>query len=128
MANFNYQSHEEIIKEGLIPAKTICDVEVINSEDRTSKGGNEMIELNLKVFHEGRTTSIKDFIVFSDAYLSKKKRSEACISFDLVKQEKSGQLFASDFTGKSGKVMIGIQTDKNGEYPDKNNILAYVKP
>ena len=52
MTRYTPKTETELAQEGLIPSKTICDVEVAEAIDRPSKAGNPMITLKLNVFDE----------------------------------------------------------------------------
>lgn len=129
MANFEPKTENQIISEGLIPAKTICDIEVLKATDEVSKtSNNEMIVLKLKVFHGNGFKIITDYITFGNSNAAEFKLRRSCETFGIINAYNSGNVFASDYEGKSGKAKIGIQSDKTGQYPDKNVINEYLKP
>ena len=127
MATVQPKSEAQIITDGLIPARSICDIEVIEATDSTSKSsGNDMIVLKLKVFHDGKTKVLTDYITFGQSNAEEFKQRRACDTFGILNAYNSGKLFASDFEGKSGQAKISVQTDKTGNYPDKNAIGEYL--
>lgn len=120
---FTPKTEKEIAEEGLIQPGTY-DFEVMFATDDISGKGNEMIILGLNVFDDsGRARSIKDYLLESMAY----KLRHAADACDLISQYESGNLVASDFVGKTGKLKIVIQKDKAGQYPDKNSVQDYIK-
>lgn len=121
---FTPKTDEQINEDGLIPDKTTCDFEVTRAEDKVSKSGNDMIVLTLTVYNDkGIGKTITDYLLESLLY----KVLHACSACGLMEKYNSGNLKASDFEGKSGKCVVGIQKG-NADYPlDKNNIRDYVK-
>lgn len=121
---FTPKTEQEIVEDGLIPDKTICDFEVLRGEDKQSKAGNEMIVLTLNVFHNDASgRSITDYLV-STMEFKLRQAADAC---GLLAQYEKGELVAEDFEGKSGKCVVAI--DKGSvDYPlPKNVIKSYVK-
>lgn len=120
----------ELAAKRIMKYGTVCDCEVLNSEDEISKvkpdgtGGNEMIHLTLKVFTpDGEEKTFDDYIIASMEF----KLRHAADTFGILHKYESGSLVATDFYGKSGKCKMGIQRDKGGQYPDKNVITDYIK-
>lgn len=111
------------LKEANLLQPGIYDFEVIAAEDKTSAAGNEMIALNMKVYGDNRIVYVTDYLMEKMAF----KLRHACDACGLLKQYESGELQASDFEGKSGKVKLKIDTDKEGKYADKNGVADYVK-
>ncbi len=92
--------------------------------DTTSKNGNEMIVLVCRVYHpNGQFRIIVDYLLESMMF-KLRHAAEACGLLDRYEQ---GELSASDFIGRFGQAQLGIQKDKGGQYPDKNNIVDYIK-
>ena len=128
MAIFTPKTEEAIVTEGLIPAKTICDIEVMEATDTVSKSsGNDMIVLKIKVYHENGFKVITDYITFGNKNAEEFKVRRSCDCFGILDAYNSGNLEAADYKNKSGKAKIGIQSDKTGQYPDKNVIGEYCK-
>jgi len=100
------------------------DVEVLESTDVISKNTSaEMIKLNLAVW-VGDKVRCRLFDYLLDAMPAKLRH--ACDTFGLLDKYQNGSLRAFDFEGRTGKAKIGIQSDKTGQYPDKNSIVDYV--
>ena len=123
MPTFTPRSEEEL--SNLIPHKSVCNFQVISTDDKPSKTGNEMITLQLKVWDDkGREHILTDHLVFSDRALFKVKHF--CESVGIAEQYNAGQLEAFHCQDKSGKAHIIIEKDASGQYPDKNKIKDYV--
>jgi hypothetical protein len=121
---FTPKTEEQIAEEGLIPANTICDFEVIEAEEKLSKVGNEMMTLKLKVWRpDGSTTLLFEYLL-SDA--DWKLRAFAVGAGVLDKYE-AGVFKPDDIIGAAGKLKVGIDPAKNG-YPARNKVLGYEKP
>lgn len=106
----------------LIPNETWCEALIINAVDTKSKQGNEMIEADFKIYDPaGLQPTIKHYFVDKAPGMFKK----LCIVLDL--NFESGDIAAETLKGKSLKVLIKIQTDKSGQYSDKNVIAAFAK-
>lgn len=108
----------------LLP-KGIYNFHVSNAEDTTSKSGNEMIKLTLKVFDtKGKAHTVWDYLIDLESqwYKSKHFLQTCGMTYEKV------DLKSVNCLGKSGKVIIDIQKDKDGKYPDKNVVRDYAKP
>lgn len=126
MTKFMPQSEEQIIKESLIPDKTICDVEIVDAEDTISKTtGNEMIKLTIKVFYEGREFIMFSYITFGDAHMARLTLARSCNSFGIMDAYNKGSISAHDYMGKSGKAKIRLKDDPT--YGLKNEIAEFIK-
>ena len=114
------RTEAEIQSENLFPPGEF-DFEILEAEETTSKAGNEMIRLKLKVFSEsGNFIIISDYLLESVAY----KLRHACEAVGMVERYESGKLDAMDFQGKSGRLKLRI--DKSDNYPDKNGVKDYI--
>lgn len=126
------QLKKEIAESNLTPKNTICDFEVLDevtfgtktyqTQDSQSKAGNDMIVLVLKVYHGDSFKTIVDYLTAGNERMEFKLR-HAINSCGLVT---NGAISAKDFIGKSGKCKIGIQSDKSGEYADRNVVQDYM--
>jgi hypothetical protein len=99
------------------------DYEVYRAEDKTSKAGNEMIQLSLKVFtgDGDKFVFINDFLLDSIPH----KLRHFCAANGLLGVYESGTLQARDCLGKAGLVNIGIKKG-TGNYADQNTVKDYV--
>jgi hypothetical protein len=119
---FTPKSDKEIEEDGLLPKGTY-DYEIIEATDKTSKSGNDMIELKLLFFHgESGSRTIRDYLL--EAMAGKLKHF--CVSHRLIREYDNGTLRAEACVGLSGRALVGIEKDKSGKYPDKNTVLDYV--
>lgn len=103
--------------------------QVIKAEKKESKNGNPMIKLLLKCWDcEGNQGNIFEYLILNDNVFSKRKIKHFCYSCGLEEKYESGELNASDCENKYGILIIGIQKDKAGQYPDKNSVYDFLKP
>lgn len=119
---FAPKSEKEIAEENLIKPG-FYDFEVVDATEKTSKSGNEMIELKLNVFDGDSPRIVIDYLLESMAF----KLRHAADACGLLPNYEAGSLLADDFKGKSGKLKIKIDKDKSGQYADKNGVGDYVK-
>lgn len=95
----------------------------LNTEDRQSSKGNEMIQLVLHVFDdEGQSKYVIDYLLEK---IPAKLRNSA-YACALGEKYETGTLTASDYIGKTGFLKLKTQKDKKGEYPDRNAVADYV--
>lgn len=121
---FTPKSDKELAEERLLPEGTY-GFEISKGEDKTSKAGNEMIELLVRVFKEdGSFLLVTDYLMEAIMY----KVSHAAKACGLEDKYNAGTLHGEDFVGKTGQLKLGIQKDKNGTYPDKNVVKDYIVP
>lgn len=100
---------------------------IFRTEDTTSKAGNPMMRLVLRVYNdEGKFITVMDHLLESAA----RKLKYAALACGLEEEYNRGRLLASDFIGKSGYLELKIskgQPDNNGGmYSDKNEVNTYV--
>jgi hypothetical protein len=127
--NFQPLSDEEldainVIEEG------IYDFEVVKAERKTSKSGNPMAAIQLRVWDtQSAVHFIYDYLVFSSVPLNIRKVKHFCDSVGLAEEYKKGEL-PEDLEMRAGKVHIGIEEEKpnpsGGMYPRKNKVVDYV--
>lgn len=121
--NFPAKTEKQLKEELLIPAGTY-PFEVMSAEDKNSRAGNEMIELELRVFMpDGRSRQLKDWLMEKMAF----KLFHFCAYTGLAVKYEQGTLHSEDCIGKTGYAVIEIQVDKKGEYPDRNSVKDYVR-
>ena len=117
------KTENEVRDSGLWPVGEY-DFEIVSSIEKLSQSGNEMIELKVKIFDEdGKSITLFDYLLESVAY-KLRHCSSAC---GVIDKYESGELSGSDFLGKTGRLKLRIQPEKNG-YPAKNSISDYVVP
>lgn len=96
--------------------------DVQDALEKTSKAGNDMIELVLNVYNEhGDVKQVRDYLLESIAWKIR-SAAQAC---GLSTEYDSGHLTAMDFVGKSGKLQLKIQKSKDPQYGDKNVVADY---
>jgi hypothetical protein len=121
---FEAKSENELRRENLIPAGEY-PFEVLTAEDKKSAKGNDMIALKLIVYMwDGSQRHVYDWILEAFAF----KLRHFCEVTGLIENYNSGRLCAADCVGRSGKVKIGINEDKSGDYPPNNKVLDYIVP
>lgn len=119
---FTPKSEKQIAEEGLLPEGNY-GFEVAKAEDKVSKSGNDMIEVNLRVFNtDGGFVFVRDFLMEKIAY----KLRHFAEAAGLLEKYESGEFTAADCEGRIGHVKIIIKKDPTGTYPDKNEVRDYV--
>jgi hypothetical protein len=118
---FEPKSREQFQNERLIPKKTICDAEVIRAEEKTSKAGNPMIAILLKVYHEANSVLINDWLVAGS-----QKLLNFCDLAGIGDAYMRGEVTAELVNGRAVTVKVGIE--EQDDYPPKNKVIDYVAP
>jgi hypothetical protein len=119
---FEAKSENELRRENLIPAGEY-GFEVLTAEDKRSAKGNDMIALKLIVYlSDGSQRHVYDWILEAFSF----KLRHFCEVTGLIEHYNAGRLCAADCVGRSGKVKLGINEDKSGDYPPSNKVLDYV--
>lgn len=98
------------------------DAEVVKAEQKESKKGNDMIAIKLRVFHDGGTIIVDDWLL--DNVPAKLKRF--CESAGLIDEYEAGELTAESCHERSVRVKLKIDRDETGQYGDKNAVAGYV--
>jgi hypothetical protein len=120
--NFDPKSAEEIASMQVFP-KGAYQFEVIEGCDKVSQAGNPMLELKLKVSDaKGASRFVTDYLL-EKVPIKLRHAAEAC---SLLQQYEAGELSGKDFVGKTGKLTLTIEKDKNKKFPDKNAVADYV--
>jgi hypothetical protein len=113
---------EEIASMQVFPKGTY-QFEVIEGCDKVSQAGNDMLELRLKVTDaSGASRFVTDYLL-EKVPIKLRRAAEACL---LLQQYEAGELSGKDFVGKTGKLTLTIEKDKNKKFPDKNVVADYV--
>lgn len=98
------------------------DFEVLEASDETSKSGNDMIKINMAIWQGDRVLCrVFDYLLPA----MEAKLRHACDACGLLDRYQSGNLQASDFMGRTGKVKIKIKK-ATAEYAEKNEVEDYV--
>ncbi len=127
--NFDPLSDEQLDAFSLIE-DGVYDFEVAKSTRKTSKQGNPMAELQLKVWDkEGGVHIIFDYLVFSKVNLNIKKVSHFCKAVGLEEEYKKGSI-PEELECYTGKCEIGKREAQpkpdGGMYPAKNEVKDYI--
>ena len=124
---FTPKSQEELDFENLLP-KGEYDFEVVKAEDAVSKKGNEMIKVNLKVFHGEGFQFVTDYLMEAMAY----KLRHFFETVGMIDAYNAGSVQSADLVGVCGKVRIDIEpertVEKNGvstTFAAKNTVKDY---
>ncbi len=124
---FNSRSREELARESLTPPGEY-DFEIISAEETTSKKGNEMIKLKLRVFVENGEIHVYDYLVAGMEY----KLANFCDAIGRSDDYDDGEINADNLVGCAGKLKLVIEEaekDKDtGEvkWPAKNVVKTYI--
>lgn len=117
------KSEKEIAEMGLWPAG-VYGFEILEAEETTSKSGNDMIRLSVRLFDDhGNYTNVYDYLL---EQMAAKLRHCAEVCGVLTDYE-NGELSAVSLIGKTGRCKLIVQKDKAGQYPDRNAIADYVR-
>lgn len=109
---YETKSEEELRKLMLIP-EGIYPFEVVSSEEKLSKSGNEMIAINLKLFaDDGSTNHIFDYLLAHMPSMLFKLR-HFCNSTSMLDQYERG-LTGEDCLGACGTVKIKHRKEQDG--------------
>jgi hypothetical protein len=124
---FAPKTEEEIASELIMPAGTY-DFEVVEAEEKLSKGGNDMIVVELKVFNkDGGFRKVTDYLLEKLAY----KLRHFCCTTGLIQSYNAGSLSAAKCIGRGGKVIIQVEPERKSDdgsktYPAKNSVKDYL--
>lgn len=121
--NFKPCSEQEIVEMKLWP-KGEYQFEILNALEKASKkSGKPMIELKLKLSNgDGQSKTIKDYLMQQ----MPGKLRHAAIVCGLLDKYLNGSVADVDFVGRTGRLKLGVEKDKVGQYPPKNTVLDYV--
>ncbi|MDT8333030.1 DUF669 domain-containing protein [Roseomonas gilardii] len=119
---FTPKSSEELNTSDLFKAGDY-EFEIASADAATSKAGNEMIKLRVKIYDDaGKSVSVFDYLMESAMW----KLHNACKAVGLDAEYDSGDLDPSDFVGKTGRCKVVVE--KNEQYGDQNKIRDYLPP
>lgn len=114
---------EELNSYDVFP-KGEYDFTIITASNETSKAGNSMIKLELDIYaSSGKKSRVFDYLLETIAY----KLKHFCQAVGLHEEYDAGDIVADMCFNRSGRCIIGIQSDKTGEYSDKNIVRDYCK-
>ncbi len=97
------------------------DFQILNAENKTSKSGNAMIEIEVGLFRgDTMAWKVKDWLLPA----MESKLRHFCDAAGLLARYESGMLTAEDCRGRSGRCRVAVEPGQ-GNYPDKNAIKDY---
>ena len=111
------------IEDGKLFPKGDYSFEIIDASEKKSAAGNDMFEIRLRVSNGNGASR-----VLTDYLLPKRvaKLYACCAAIGLLDKYKSGTLSDDDFIGGHGKLKLGIEKDKAGQYSPKNVVVDYL--
>lgn len=120
---FEPKTATEIDEAGLLEPG-LYDFEVVEAEDKTSKAGNDMVELGLRVENgDGRGFKLLDWLVATDGGAYKVRHFAESVG--LLAAYEKGDMPAGMMIGKVGRCKISIKPAE-GQYRAKNTVADYV--
>lgn len=119
---FQPKSEKDIQSAMLLP-KGDYDFQVLEAEDTKSKQGNDMIKVNLGIFH-GEAMRLRVFDYLLSAMEAKLRHF--CDTTGLLAVYEAGTLCAQDCKGRSGRVKLIVEEDESGKYDTKNVVKDYI--
>ena len=117
---FQPRTEDELKAETLLPEGDY-DFEVMEAADTTSKKGNDMIKVKLRVFTNNGERHVYDYLMPSMGF----KLRHFCESTGLLSKYDNGTLGAADCANRTGIASIDIEEGKDG-YGPKNKVTDYV--
>lgn len=123
---FKPNSREELARANLTEPGTY-DFEVMSAVETTSKAGNEMIKLKLRVFVGGGEIHLYDYLVST----IQSKLANFCDAIGKSDEYDAGEIKADDLVGACGKCKVGIEDERKSDdgektWPAKNVVKRYV--
>ena len=124
---FNSKSREELARESLTPPGEY-DFEIMRAEETTSKAGNAMIKLKLRVFVENGEIHVYDYLVAGMEY----KLANFCDAIGRSEDYDAGNIKADSLEGCGGKLKLvieeAVKDEDTGEvkWPAKNAVKTYI--
>ena len=122
---FTPKEDSEIKTFGLLPEGPANFV-VAEAMEKYSKGGNEMIEMDLTCSSGTLTNTVKFYMLEKMAHTHKHFHRAT----GMMDKYQSGETTADDCVGKTGKVVLGIekgkQKDDGSYFYDKNVVVDFL--
>lgn len=120
---FEPKTAQEVDEAGLLEPG-LYDFEVVEAEDTTSKAGNDMAAIALRIEDgAGRGFKVLDWLVATDGGAYKIRHFAE--STGLLAEYERGDLPAGYMLGKTGRCKIKVKPAE-GEYRAKNTVADYV--
>jgi hypothetical protein len=110
---------DDIWPDGTYPAR------IEKAEETRSKQGNDMLKLTVSVLSpDGQSQTVYDYITYKRK--PDVQRLEGLTSaIGKREQHDKGALEPRHLEKREVSVMLGYETSRNPQYPDRNKILAY---
>lgn len=121
---FTPKSEQQLAEENMLPAGTICDFEVVDAENATSKAGNDMIKLRIKAWAPDGSVKMLDDYLVSNVLFKVLGFAKATGKRDIYD---SGDFQAGDCLNATGRLKIGVQP-ASGDFAAKNTVAGYIDP
>ena len=125
---FNSKSREDLAKASLTPPGEY-DFEIMRAEETTSKAGNAMIKLKLRVFVENGEIHVYDYLVAGGMEY---KLANFCDAIGRSEDYDAGNIKADSLEGCGGKLKLvieeAVKDEDTGEvkWPAKNAVKTYI--
>ena len=102
----------------------VCDFNVLNAEQATSKSGNDMIKIKVRVTNErGLSAIVYDYLV--GTINMQWKIEQFCKAVNHPEQWEQDVITPDFCVGKKGKCSVKIERNQHGENP---KITSYIVP
>lgn len=99
------------------------DFEVVSAEEQTSKAGNPMIKLRLKIFNaEGNERTQFDYLISTANAAYKLKHFCESVGLDYA----AAAWDCDDCVGRSGRLKLNIQKGNDAYPDDRNGVADYI--
>lgn len=93
------------------------------SDEKPTKNGGDMLTVQVEIHHPQRPSIlITDYL---GDFMPGKFRN-FMYSIGLADQYEAGELEAEWCVRRDGRLKLGIEVDKDGQYPDKNKVIDYI--
>ena len=117
------RTEEETAMAGLLEAGTY-DAEVIKAQETTSKAGNEMLALDLRIFGKNGAGDriVYDYLLDTESMAFKLRHF--CDSAGILHLYEAGAVEADKLIGKTVKAVIEVRKQK--DFPPKNAVKDYL--
>ncbi len=118
---------EKEIRSNMLLSPGEYDFEIVSATEKTSKAGNDMIELQVRVFpgDDSSPRLLKDWLV-AGSDLGELKINRFAHATGLQDEYFAGNFTGLTCEGATGKLRITVQS--SAQYGDQNSVRDYVPP
>jgi hypothetical protein len=120
---FTPQTEAEI-REGMVWPEGEYGFEVTACDNTTSKSGNKMLAISLRIYSGEKQTTVKDWLVESDSPLPLMKLRHYCRAVGAMEAYETGTVDSFPGVGSAGKLKLGIEDSV--EYGPQNRVSDYL--